>query len=221
MGDDSPEVPEGWNPDDWQDHLAEIALWKADAENSNLEIATADVSDEAHYFETVLVATPTAMRKTTGKKGKKIDAMNATLDGADLLQRQVLEGKSRVSRRPPYGKTWLKQIFSGSVGLSVLCACAGMAVGAPLGIWTTGWDYSGRSGIRHVHQDLQKEDPYLLVITQPFGNNKKEETVDARNHAAIPPHFKEDAVTLTNKIVRDRVKANRHVMIEQPTSTNG
>ncbi|CAE7745994.1 RE1 [Symbiodinium sp. KB8] len=216
MGGDSPEVPEGWNPDDWQDHLAKIALWKADTENSNLEVATADVSDEAHYFETVLVATPTAMRKTTSKKGKKIDAMNATLDGTDLLQRQVLEGKSRVSRRPPHGKTWLKQIFSGSVGLSVLCACAGVAVGAPLGIWTTGWDYSGRSGIRHVHQDLQKEDPYLLVITQPFGNSKKEETGDARNHAAIPPHFKDDAVTLTNKIVRDRVKANRHVLIEQP-----
>jgi len=64
------------------------------------------VFEDADVFETLVAEGNVTVRKTTTKKGKKIQAINTK----DLIDQQAISGKKdhSVSHRPPSGKKWLK-----------------------------------------------------------------------------------------------------------------
>ena len=61
--------------------------------------------------------------------------MCRSLDGDDFLHRRTLHGQpARVSKHPPVGKKWLKQIFAGQMGLTLMAVFLGMQLGVPHGM---------------------------------------------------------------------------------------
>ena len=182
------------------------------------------VCDDADVFHSEMGDGAVVIRHTTGKKGKKLDLMNQNLDSEDLVRGYQLRGQQRpkVQHRPPTGKTWVKQIFAGQMGLTILAALYGMTIGIPLDYSTSDWDARDGSALRRLHQDLAVEDPYLLVITHPCGpwgswskfnlakGGKAADTVLSLRDESRP------ILKLVNKIIKERVKGKRHVFVEQP-----
>ena len=216
------EVPEGWDPDSWAEHLDFIEIMRQDVENWEDGEMDGNVSEDVNYFEEVLLNEPALTKRATNKKGKRLQAMVTALEGDDWRARRVLSGKAVTSKRPPFGKTWMKQLFAGQMGLTLLCVYAGMMVGTPLDYSSSNWDASTSQGRRHVNNDLQKEDPYLLVVTQPCGPWGAWSRFNiARGGVAAETVFEKreegrKVLTTVNRVIRDRVKAKRHVLVEQP-----
>lgn len=134
---------------DWQEHVDFLDTMKQDVQNWERYCARfaagsgepppnnipdpEDVrahgrhSDDPKHFEQLT-------RRTTSKKAKKLESLSTSLDGDDWHHFQVITGKATAPRKPPYGKTWMKQLFAGQMGLSILCVIAGMVIGAPLDV---------------------------------------------------------------------------------------
>ena len=73
--------------------------------------------------------------------------MDRSLDGDDLTRAQRLRGDTTAyPRQPPVGKTWIKQIFAGQMGVALLAALFGMKVGAPL-------KFHRLHGMQALHRD--------------------------------------------------------------------
>ena len=186
------------------------------------------VCDDDALFQTHISAGDFVVRKTTNRKGKKLDLLNQNLDADDLLAHHRLSGKARptVERRPPVGKTWVKQLFASQMGLTILAALYGMTIGVPLDCSFTDWDVRLDSALARVHRDMASEDPYLTVITHPCGSwdswsqfrgakggGSRETVLSLRDEPR-------SVLRLVNKVVVDRIKANRHVFVEQPYGSN-
>ncbi|CAJ1330013.1 unnamed protein product [Effrenium voratum] len=171
------------------------------------DIAYGKVYDDPHDFEAFTQDEP-----------------GLALDGDDWSRQQTLQNDhlTRKPRKPPYGKTWLKQIFAGQMGLTLLAVALGMMVGAPLDSSSSAWDAGTSMGAKQLAQDLKVEDPYVLVITQPCGpwgawsrfnlakGGKAAETVTALREEG------RKVLKLVAKAVVWRLQAKRHVFIEQP-----
>ena len=222
---------------DWQEHVDFLDTMKQDVQNWERYCARfaagsgepppnnipdpEDVrahgrhSDDPKHFEQLT-------RRTTSKKAKKLESLSTSLDGDDWHHFQVITGKATAPRKPPYGKTWMKQLFAGQMGLSILCVIAGMVIGVPLDVTSSNWDASTSARKRLLHNDLQKEDPYCLVITQPcgpWGNWSRFNLARGGQHAITIEELRKDGrhiLRLVNKTIVDRVKAKRHVFVEQP-----
>ena len=88
----------------------------------------------------------------TSKKRTKLWKTSNRLAASDDLKHAC--GKSVVSR-PPVGKTMVKQLFAGQLGLTYLCAMfLAWPCGRPLDL-QYGWDADSRAGIAQVHLELQ------------------------------------------------------------------
>ena len=109
--------------------------------------------------------------QASGRKSKKLAALSTAVDGDDWQHFRTFTGKQPVSSKPPFGKTWIKQLLAGQMSLTMLCAIAGIMIGIPLDATSSKWDVSTTAGIKHLNQDLRKEDPYCLVLTtmRPMG----------------------------------------------------
>ena len=180
--------------------------------------------EEQSIFEKLVKEDAFTVRKTTARKGKKIDTMCRILDSDDWDKKRILQdiNPRAITRKPPVGKTWVKQIFAGQMGLTLLAVIMGMQVGTPLDSSSTSWDASTSAGLRWMNRDMQVEDPYLLVITHPCGpwgnwsrfnlhrGGPAAETVLAKREENRP------VLKTVNKSIKDRVKANRRVFVEQP-----
>ena len=176
--------------------------------------------DENYFVENESLFT---VRKASGKKAKKIASWSANLDGDDWHARNVLSRGSKVPpRKPPYGKVWLKQLFAGQMGLTLLAVSLGLRVGCPLDFSSSSWDASTHEGYKWLCSDLINEDPYLLVITQPCGpwGNWARFNLSRGGAAAMTVLDKQTegrpVLKLVNRAIRDRVRAKRHVFVEQP-----
>ena len=158
---------------------------------------------------------------TSGRKGKKIcrteDAVRAMDDNAT----KVLNHKTPL-KQLPFGKTLVKQIFAGLCGLTVLAFMSSFLVGAPLDIEIDGWDANTRRGQRLVNHQMQVEDPYVTVITNPCGpwgafsrwnisqgGAAKATVLECREQGRPTLRF-------VNKLVKDRIAMKRHVFLEHP-----
>ena len=112
-------MPE-WSPDDWDDHLTDLELLWSEVQEWERAQATGKgpigdaVSEDVKYFEEQTLNDPSAV------------------DGDDFTFRRVLQQKNKVPYRPPFGKTVVKQLFAGQMGLTMLCVVAGMSVAVPL-----------------------------------------------------------------------------------------
>ena len=183
-----------------------------------------DHCEIAQEFEILLAEGSFTVRKASHRKNKKIEAMDLALDGYDLRINQQISGTSKlkVSRKPPCGKTWLKQVFAGQMGISLLAFAFGMSIGVPLDISTVGWDASTSAGRKHLHNDLQAEDPYCVVITHPcgpWGNWSRFNIAKGGQVAETILELRDDnrpVLKTVNKLVRDRVRQKRHIFLEQP-----
>ncbi|CAE7616057.1 RE2, partial [Symbiodinium sp. CCMP2592] len=162
------------------------------------------------------------MRKASSKKGKKILAMTAAVDALDTQNYYILRGKPRVTHKPPYGRVWVKHLFARHPGFSLLCAALGLALGAPLDESTAGWRSTTSDGRRQLNNDLRTEDPYLLVVTPPLLPHGSWTINDLGRDrpAALTSETLQlqqtKVLRLLNKVVRDRVKARRHIILEEP-----
>ncbi|CAJ1436956.1 unnamed protein product [Effrenium voratum] len=164
------------------------------------DIAYGKVYDDPHDFEAFTQDEPGVT-----KKNKKIAAQELALDGDDWSRQQTLQNDhlTRKPRKPPYGKTWLKQIFAGQMGLTLLAVALGMMVGAPLDSSSSAWDAGTSMGAKQLAQDLKVEDPYVLAALPA-------ETVTALREEG------RKVLRLVAKAVVWRLQAKRHVFIEQP-----
>eukprot|EP00435_Cladocopium_sp_Y103_P024701 s85_g6.t1 len=167
------------------------------------------------------------VRKATTKKTKKFSSWQSALHGEDWQRRQVLSGNfNKFPHRPPYGKTWLKQLFAGQMGLTMLAILAGLSVGTPLDSSSSSWDASTSQGYKHVCHDLLCEDPFLTVITQPcgpWGNWSRFNLAKGGQAALTVLELRAQGrsiLKLVAKVIVGRVKAKRHVFIEQPVGSS-
>ena len=130
------------------------------------------MSEDVNYFEEHIARDPLNHKKATNKKFKKITSLSAAVDGAsdadDFLLRRVL--RNTLPPRPPFGKTWIKQLFSGRVGLSLLFVLAGMAVASTFGM-EPGASLNA-PGRRQLARDMKVEDPYVTyVVLEEMGRD--------------------------------------------------
>lgn len=145
----------GLNPDEFEDHQDILAMMKMDVQGY----------DECHFVcddETLfadIASKEYRVRKTTNKKWKRICGMEQALEGEDFLHRRVLQGQlSKIPRQPHFGRCWIKQLFAGQMGLTLLAALIGMACGAPLDYNISGWDATTSLGKKQLHHDMMHED---------------------------------------------------------------
>ena len=180
--------------------------------------------EDVTIFEAMVQQQEFPVRKTTQRKGKKLDNMSMVLDSNEIFNIRKLQGRNheKVTRKPAAGKTWLKQLFAGQMGLSLLAVLYGMSIGVPLDSSSSEWDATSNRGHKWLHNDLQSEDPYVTVITHPcgpWGNWSRFNLAKGGQAAATVVENREATkplLRLVNKTVKDRVKAKRHVFIEQP-----
>jgi len=85
-------------------------------------------------FEAMVQQQEFPVRKTTQRKGKKLDNMNMVLDSMEIFNYRKLQGRNheKVTRKPAAGKTWLKQLLAGQMGLSLLAV-----------LWNVDWSAPG------------------------------------------------------------------------------
>ena len=165
-----------------------------------------------------------SVRKPSSRKAKKIAAMDTALCGMDALVSNQLrmQQASKAARKPPTGKTWLKQVFAGQMGLTILAVFHGMVFGIPRDISLDGWDALTPAGRRQLHQDFQQEDPFCTVLTQPCGpwGNWSRFNISKGGSASVTVlQLREDGrplLKVVNKTIKDRLHANRHIFMEQP-----
>ena len=165
-----------------------------------------------------------SVRKPSSRKAKKIAAMDTALCGMDALVSNQLrmQQASKAARKPPTGKTWLKQVFAGQMGLTILAVFHGMVFGIPRDISLDGWDALTPAGRRQLHQDFQQEDPFCTVLTQPCGpwGNWSRFNISKGGSASVTVlQLREDGrplLKVVNKTIKDRLRANRHIFMEQP-----
>ena len=132
--------PPGVNPDDWLDQQYELEFLRAEAASCDQVLAeiAADrearaaaqgphaaqddgpTCEDAFLFESLMQEQPNTIRKATRKKAKKLHAMSNAVDGDDWRFFRVLAGKTPAPKSPPYGKCWMKQLFAGQMGLTLL-----------------------------------------------------------------------------------------------------
>ena len=211
--------PEGWNPDDWNDHLDHLHLLRQDVENWEAEggprlegLLLEDVTEDVNYFEEAMGDTKNAFRKVTNRKGKKLEALNSALESDDFVFRRVLSGKAQVPNRPRVGKTWVKQLFGLGSGLSLLCVLAGMAV-ASLSDHDGTFNYKAKG---QIHNDFQVEDPYVTISFLPLAF---ELSASGRLAVMTPGQTSKDYEKRTQfveKVLVSRVRAQRHVILACP-----
>ena len=111
-----------------------------------------------------------SVRKPSSRKAKKIAAMDTALCGMDALVSNQLrmQQASKAARKPPTGKTWLKQVFAGQMGLTILAVFHGMVlVSLATSPWTAGmldscWKAS-------ASPRLPTGRSFCTVLTQPCG----------------------------------------------------
>ena len=158
------------------------------------------------------------VKRAGNRKRKKLASMTYALEGDDWQFRRILANENRIRRKPPLGKTWVKQPFAGQMGLTLLCAMSGMLAGAPLDGSLFSWDATTSAALHH---DMKAEDPYVTVITQPCGpwGNWSRFNLWKGGPAAMTVETNRAKAcrveTMVNKTVKDRVRANRHVFVEQ------
>ena len=223
---DYPDVPEGWHPDDYADHLDhleilrdEVDTWRTDRETGGH--LDEDVNEDMMFFEDLVSKNPSLLRKVTNRKAKKLGSLSAAMDGDDFTFRRVLSGKLPVHHRPPYGKVWLKQLFAGAMGLSMMAVLTGKAIGVPLDVRTNQWDASTSAGRRLLHNDLKTEDPYILVLTQPCGpwGNWSRFNLQRGGKAALTVGEAREQgrkiLRFVNDTVVQRVKHKRHTCLHR------
>ena len=225
--------PEPFGDPDYEDYLDErhfIEMMRHEVENYEAELGGQPDPEEIHYcenydiFEAMVSQDGFPVRKTTNKKGKRIQQLITLLDAEDLLRSRRLSasGFPKAQRKPPVGKTWIKQIFAGQMGITLMAVFLGMLVATPLDKSIFNWDASSRKALRDIHRDMQLEDPYLTVITHPcgpWGSWSKFNIAKGGKSAETVLHLREESrptLKTTNKIIKDRVKAKRHVFVEQP-----
>lgn len=94
-----------------------------------------------------------------------------------------------------------------------------MSIGVPLDSSSSEWDATSNRGHKWLHNDLQSQDFYVTVITHPCGPWENWSLAKGGEAAATVVENREATkplLKLVNKTVKDRVKAKRHVFIEQP-----
>ena len=193
------------SPED--DHFADLP-YTTTVEN----IAYGKVYDDPHDFEAFTQDEPGVTRK--------LAAQELALDGDDWSRQQTLQNDhlTRKPRKPPYGKTWLKQIFAGQMGLTLLAVALGMMVGAPLDSSSSAWDAGTSMGAKQLagsqgggplrsghHTAMQSVGRFNLAK-----GGKAAETVTALKEEG------RKVLKLVAKAVVWRLQAKRHVFIEQP-----
>ncbi len=203
----------------YEDHMRELGL------EPYPHMDSGDHCDDAEQFEILLTEQePEVFRKTTNKKQKRISMMSAMLDAEEFNKLRRLRGESRgpVQRKPHVGKTWVKQLFAGQMGMSILAVFMGMQIGVPLDISSSSWDATTKQGRQQLHRDLLAEDPYVLVITHPcgpWGNWSRFNLAKGGSAAETVMLLREEnrpVLATVNKVVKDRVRAQRHIFLEQP-----
>ena len=216
----------GQNPDDVHDHEDWIASLREDVKeyldpDGNSHDCHFVCEDESLFAS--IAKDEYITRKTTNKKWKRICGMEAALQGEDFLHRRAIQGQPhKVPRRPPSGRVWLKQLFAGQMGLTMMAVLLGLTCGVPLDFTANEWDATTSKGRKQLHHDLIQEDPYLLVITHPcgpWGNWSRFNLAKGGTAAVTIEHLRtegHEVLKTVNKTVKDRVRAQRHVFLEQP-----
>ena len=212
---------------DWEDQQEELQFWRMLAQDHippEDRVSEGYICEDYDHFEKEIDDGFFTMRKASSRKAKKISAMNAALEGDDVLNYHTLRGSKHpvVKKLPPFGKTWIKQIYAGAMGITTLAVMFGMSIGVPLDIEISGWDGGTAAGKKQLHNDLMVEDPYCLILTQPcgpWGNWSRFNLAKGGSAACTVQRLREDGRAVlrsVNKTIRDRVKAGRHVFMEQP-----
>ena len=204
----------------YEQHMRELGL----PAYPHLQQDDSVVCEEVEEFEALLAEGQFTIRKTTTRKGKKLDKMCNNLDAFDLESKLVLQDRRHpcVRRKPPFGRCWIKQLFAGQMGLSLLAIMFGMCIGVPLDVTSSGWNACEKGALQWVNHDMQIEDPYVTVVTHPRGpwGNWSQFNVSRGGAAADTVlQLREEhrpILKLVNRVVVDRVKAKRHIFIEQP-----
>lgn len=105
------------------------------------------------------------------------------------------------------------------MSLTMLCAIAGIMIGIPLDATSSKWDVSTTAGIKHLNQDLRKEDPYCLVLTQPcgpWGNWSRFNLTRGGKAAETVLHQQQEGRKIcknVNEIAFHRLRMKRHVFL--------
>ena len=180
--------------------------------------------EDVEVFESMVTSGHFVRRKTTNKKSKRLQSMVMTVESEDFTKNRKLRGLTPkvVTNKPPIGRTWLKQIFAGQMGVSLLAVFYGMMVASPLDYNIVDWDATTRQAIKWIHQDMQVEDPYVTIITHPcgpWGAWSRFNLAKGGKAAVTVLHLREEQrplLRLVAKVIKDRVKAKRHVFVEQP-----
>lgn len=86
--------------------------------------------EDVDTFDSMVASGHFVRHKTTNKKSKRLQSMMMNVDGKDYTKNRKLQGLNPklVTHKPPTGKTWLKQIFAGQMGISLLAVLCGMLV---------------------------------------------------------------------------------------------
>ena len=119
-------------------------------------------------MESAFVAGTDKPRRFSKTQKKKMKKYVQTVHDEDLDRQSGFRSEARRLPRIPRGKTVLKQLFAGIMGLTFLATVAGWKVAQPLDL-DLGWGASTRTGTRTLNRQLQQEDPYFTVITFPCG----------------------------------------------------
>ena len=96
---------------------------------------------------------------------------------------------------------------------------AGIMIGIPLDATSSKWDVSTTAGIKHLNQDLRKEDPYCLVLTQPcgpWGNWRRFNLTRGGKAAETVLHQQQEGRKIcknVNEIAFHRLRIKRHVFL--------
>lgn len=225
--------PEPFGDPDYEDHLDEmhfLEMMRQEVANMSDMYDLQPDPEEIHYcedydiFESFVSQGGFPVRKTTNKKGKKIQQLMTIQDAEDFLRAKKLSaaGLPKISRKPPVGKTWIKQIFAGQMGITLMAAFLGMMVATPLDKSIFNWDASSRKALKDIYRDMHLEDPYVTVITHPcgpWGSWSRFNIAKGGRSADTVLQLREESrpiLRTTNKTIKDRVKAKRHVFVEQP-----
>ena len=211
---------------DWEDQQDELQFWRMMAAELSPRDRLSEglICEDYEHFEKEIEEGHFTVRKPSNRKSKKISSMDISLEGEDVLNYHILRGSKHhtVKRTPPFGKTWIKQIYAGAMGVTTLAVMFGMNIGVPLDIEISGWNGGSATGKKQLHNDLMVEDPYCVILTQPCGpwGNWSRFNLAKGGPAACTVHrLREEGRSVlksVNKTIRDRVKGGRHVFMEQP-----
>ena len=206
------------HPDDWLDQQYELAFLRQEA--ANFDQVLAETSPTATTMLLMLLKTVARLVRTyfpagkaTQKKTKKLHAMSNAIDGDDWRFFRVLAGKAAAPKPPPYGKRWMKQIFAGQMGLTLLLVAYGLAVGVPLDLSTSNWDATTKDGLWRPNRDFQVLGG-IGRFNVPRGGPAALTLLQLQEHGRR-------ILKLVNDTICKRAKANRHVVfVEQPSGSS-